>query len=157
MSTEIRARLQFAAPPERVWRALTDPLVVASCLPGGELLEALGPDAFRGALIVPLGPFRVRFEGVGRFAELDRDAGRAVLVAEASETRGRARAGMRMRSRLAPTDAGTAVDIRQELELHGPLGRFVPGAVLGEAARYALGRFESSLRRVLAESASPGG
>lgn len=156
MSTEVRARIRFAAPPERVWRALTNPSVVASCLPGGELVETLGPDAFRGALGVPLGPFRVRFEGVGRFVELDPDAGRAVLVAEATETRGRATAAMRMRSRLEPAGPGTQVEIRQQLELHGSLGRFVPGAVLAEAARYALGRFEESLRRVLA-GASAGG
>ena len=137
-----------------MWEALTDPRVVAACLPGGELLEVVDERSFRGAIGVSLGLLRVRFEGRAWFDELDAHAGRAVLHAEAAETRGRAAGSMRMRSRLEERGDGTDVLIRQTLELHGPLGRLVPGPVLGEAARYALGRFGESLRRQLAEESA---
>jgi hypothetical protein len=129
-----------------VWAALTDPRVVATCLPGGELLEVIDDRAFRGAIGVSLGPFRVRFEGRAWYEALERDHWRAVLRAEAAETRGRAAGSMHMRSRLEEREADTEVRIHQTLELHGSLGRFVPPPVLHEAARYALGRFGAALR-----------
>lgn len=134
------------APRERVWTALTDPRIVAACLPGGELLEVIDEHAFRGAIGVSLGPFRVRFEGRAWYEALERDQWRAVLRADAAETRGRAAGSMHMRSRLEEREADTEVRIHQTLELHGSLGRFVPPPVLSEAARYALGRFGASLR-----------
>lgn len=137
-----------------MWDALTDPAVVASCLPGGELLEVLDERSFRGAMGVSLGLLRVRFEGTARFERLDRGDWRAVLRADARETRGRAAGSMRMGSRLDARGDVTDVEVHQTLELHGPLGRFVPPPVLAEAARYALGRFGEALRRRLESDAS---
>jgi carbon monoxide dehydrogenase subunit G len=102
--------------------------------------------SFRGAIGVSLGPLRVRFEGTARFERLDREDWRAVLRADAEETHGRAAGSMRMGSRLEARDGVTDVNVRQTVELHGSLGRFVPPPVLAEAARYALGRFGDSLR-----------
>jgi carbon monoxide dehydrogenase subunit G len=110
--------------------------------------------SFRGAIGVSLGPFRVRFEGTARFERLDREDWRAVLHADAEETHGRAAGSMRMGSRLEARDGVTDVTVRQTLELHGSLGRFVPPPVLAEAARYALGRFGDSLRRRLEDEDS---
>lgn len=150
MSAEVRATFSFPAPPTRVWAALTDPVVVASCLPGGELLEVTGERSFRGAVGVTIGPFGARFEGEARFEELDETAGRAVLSVEAEETRGRAEGTMRMRSRVIPSDGGTTVEIHQALSLDGPLGQFVPPGLLAEVARHVLARFESRIHDVLA-------
>ena len=40
----------FAASPDVVWRAMVDPDVVASCLPGCDRLEPLGNDRYRAEL-----------------------------------------------------------------------------------------------------------
>ena len=40
---EVSGSFRFGAPPEAVWRLLTDPEVVASCLPGCDRLEPIGP------------------------------------------------------------------------------------------------------------------
>lgn len=151
MTTNVDMKFNFAAPPARVWRALTDPAVVASCLPGGELLAVQDDRSFRGALEVSLGPFSVRFEGDARFEVLDEPNGHAVLRVEAVESRRRAEGTMRMRSRVAAENGGTSVDVHQRLALTGPLGRFVPPGLLAEAARHALTRFESGLHRALAD------
>ena len=39
-----------AASPANVWRAITDPGVIASCLPGCEDIEALSPTSYRGCI-----------------------------------------------------------------------------------------------------------
>jgi carbon monoxide dehydrogenase subunit G len=152
LESEVNHEFSCPAPRERVWAALTDPRTVAACLPGGELLEVVDERSFRGAIGVSLGPLRVRFEGRAWYETLAPDDWRAVLRAEAAETRGRAAGSMRMRSRLEARGAETRVHVRQALELHGSLGRFVPPPVLAEAARYALGRFGASLRDRLAST-----
>lgn len=111
--------------------------------------------SFRGAIGVSLGPLRVRFEGTARFERLDRDDWLAVLRADAEEMQGRAAGSMRMASRLDARGDTTDVAVQQTLELHGSLGRLVPSPVLAEAARYALVRFEESLRNRLVSDASP--
>lgn len=101
-----------------------------------------------------LGLLWVRFEGTARFERLDRAGWRAVLRADAEETRGRAAGSMRMGSQLDARGDVTDVEVHQTLELHGSLGRFVPPRVLAEAARYALGRFGDSLCRRLESEAA---
>jgi carbon monoxide dehydrogenase subunit G len=47
---EINGSYVFAAPPEAVWAALTDPAVIAGCLPGCDRLEPIGDDRYRAAM-----------------------------------------------------------------------------------------------------------
>jgi carbon monoxide dehydrogenase subunit G len=53
----------FAVPRERLWRALTDPTLLARVLPGCEPLEATGDHSWRAAMTVAIGPVKGRFAG----------------------------------------------------------------------------------------------
>lgn len=48
---------------EIVWRALLDPAVLAACLPGCEVLERDGPDAYSATLSLGVGSVRGRYSG----------------------------------------------------------------------------------------------
>jgi len=49
--------------PERVWDALNDPDVLKACVPGCELLERTGENAFRSTMAATIGPVSARFNG----------------------------------------------------------------------------------------------
>jgi hypothetical protein len=53
----------FDAPREEVWKALLDPEVLAKVMPGCESLERVGPDEYKAALKIKVGPVQGNFEG----------------------------------------------------------------------------------------------
>lgn len=59
---------RVAAPRERVWAALLNPEILASCLPGCERLERDGENAYAATVSVGVGSIRGRY--IGR-VELD--------------------------------------------------------------------------------------
>lgn len=51
------------ATPEQVWAALNNPEVLARCAPGVKSLEPIGPDEYRAAIEVAVGPVKGVFQG----------------------------------------------------------------------------------------------
>lgn len=49
------------APLAQVWRAITDPMIVAPCVPGCESIEVLSPTHYRATVKVEIGPIKARF------------------------------------------------------------------------------------------------
>lgn len=51
----------MAAPRERVWKYLTDPNVIAKCLPGCEKMEAVEQDLYEATLKIGIGAMKGTF------------------------------------------------------------------------------------------------
>lgn len=60
---DISGSYTFPVLPVRVWDALMDPAVVASCIPGCDRLEPQGEDRYRAQLDVALAAMTGRYEG----------------------------------------------------------------------------------------------
>ena len=58
---EVSGSFRFGAPPEAVWRLLTDPEVVASCLPGCDRLEPIGGDKYQAELTLAVAAVSGRY------------------------------------------------------------------------------------------------
>src|SRR5215472_1658388 len=59
----IREEIAIAAPPEAVWPLLSDPAVVASCIPGAALTKADDKGGYQGTMRVKFGPTVAQFRG----------------------------------------------------------------------------------------------
>ena len=57
----IEDSFEVAAPLGTVWSAITDPLVMAPCIPGCEAIEALDDRNFRARVKVKVGPIAANF------------------------------------------------------------------------------------------------
>lgn len=79
--------LSVPAPVDVVWTALLDPEKVAPCMPGAKLTGVEG-DTFTGTVKVKLGPVALTFKGTGRYVESDEQNHKAVIEANAKDTRG---------------------------------------------------------------------
>src|SRR3954462_6778384 len=79
---------EVAAPLEEVWAALLDVERVAPTVPGAQVLERTGEDAYKVAIRVKVGPMSMTCRGEVEITERDEAAHRAVMKARAKESRG---------------------------------------------------------------------
>jgi carbon monoxide dehydrogenase subunit G len=57
----IEDRFMVVAPRKRVWAAITDPSVVAPCIPGCLGVEVISPTLYKAKIRVQLGPIKADF------------------------------------------------------------------------------------------------
>lgn len=104
------------------WPRVTDVPEIARCVPGVEGVTAAGPDRYRGAVKVAVGPVRLRLEGDIVVTKRDEAAGEAAMRLEAADKGigGNVRADLRM----TLTDNGSGSELRMvtEATLAGRIG-----------------------------------
>lgn len=139
---------------EEVWRFLTDPRNVASCLPGARLVEVIDDRTFEGEVALRMGLFRLTFRGLARFTELDFESRSARLEATASELKGWGDGRMWMHSRLTPQGDATRIDLEQSFRVSGRMSGIIATGLLRRAADFVLSRFAACVRVRVESSAS---
>jgi hypothetical protein len=60
---EVSGEYTFDAPQEITWKALQDPDVLSSVMPGGEDFEEVGENEYAGLLNIKVGPVQGKFKG----------------------------------------------------------------------------------------------
>jgi carbon monoxide dehydrogenase subunit G len=60
----------FDAPQEQTWKALQDPNVLASVMPGGEDFKEIGENEYSGVLNIKVGPVQGKFSGTIKLSDL---------------------------------------------------------------------------------------
>ncbi len=104
-----------------VGRVLNDVRLLARCLPGAELTEALGNQWYRGRARIALGPVRLSFQGIAQV--LEQSADRIVMNAQGKDTGGgSAQAGIVMVAR--PEGTGTSLHAEANVFLTGRIAGF---------------------------------
>jgi carbon monoxide dehydrogenase subunit G len=66
---EILGQQLIAAPRQRVWDALNDPVILKASLPGCESVERVTPEEFRVVIKTAIGPLKARFQGSLKITE----------------------------------------------------------------------------------------
>jgi carbon monoxide dehydrogenase subunit G len=120
---------------EQSWRLLNDVPSVVPCLPGAELVEVVGENAWKAKLHVKLGPIALQFLADIVRERSDEAAGLVVLTAKAREAKGRGSAEATIESTLTAAESGTRVEIVTELALRGAVAQYGRGVVGDVAAR----------------------
>jgi uncharacterized protein len=123
------------ASAEEAWRLLNDVPAIVPCMPGAELVEVVGDDAWKAKLHVKLGPIALQFLADVTREQVDEAAHRAVLVVRAREAKGRGSAEATIESSLAAGNGGTRVALVTELALRGAVAQYGRGVVADVASR----------------------
>src|SRR4051812_9653944 len=119
---ELKEKFSIAAPPDQVWPLMSDPAVVAACIPGAELNELTPDGAHRGKITFKFGPTVAVFRGETRLT-YDHPAKRCVIEARGIDQRGASRARAKFDVTARGEDA-TEVTLDGGLEVAGPLETF---------------------------------
>jgi carbon monoxide dehydrogenase subunit G len=161
MGIPFEKSLVVDAPAAAVWELLTDPVRVASCLPGAAITGKEDDRTWAGTMTVKVGPVTASYRGKIHFERLDPAAREAEIAASGQETRGKGGADMRMRSRVVERGpAETEVTIVSDVNVVGVLAQFGRGMIQDVSDQLFI-KFTDAMRRQLAAAtaeaaASPG-
>lgn len=136
-------------PAERVWAVVMNVPVAAQCVPGVAAVTPLGPDRYKGSLLVQIGPVRLVLDGELSVAARDDAARRASLRADAKDTRlgGTVRATVDIT--LADAPGGCTLRIESDVQIGGRIGEFGQ-PVIQRKSDQLLAQFAQCLARTAA-------
>ncbi len=148
-------RFVVPAPPEVTWTLLHDVPRIVPCVPGAELVEVVGPNAWKARMSVNVGPIGLQFD-----ADVERTHGAddrsIVIIAKAREARGKGGAQATVHSSLAPgEDGSTNVVLVTEVTFDGAVAEVAVGPVVSDIARQLTRRFADCLAKVLQPGPKP--
>jgi len=142
----IKSSFEVAQPVDKVWRFFDDIPQVAACLPGTELTDDLGDDAYAGTVGVRMGPVKLAFAGKAKILERDDAAKRMVIDAAGADEKGRGQAAMTITAQLAASGSGTRVSLDQDLQLSGAAAQYGRG-MIQDVTTVLMGQFASNMQQ----------
>ncbi|MGZ4277746.1 MAG: SRPBCC family protein [Solirubrobacteraceae bacterium] len=131
---EFENTFEVGAPVGEVWDLLMDVERVAPCMPGAQVIEQTGEDAYKVAVKVRVGPMSMLYKGDVEIVERDAEAHRASMRAKATESRGQGTAAAQIRMALQERDGGTAASIVTEIQMSGKAAAMGQGVIQDVAA-----------------------
>lgn len=138
------------APQDRVWRALLDPAVLASSIPGCQKLQEVAPDTFEAAVTLGIAVVKGTYAGKVQISERD-EPNRFKLSLEGSGTSGSVKGAATMS--LTSVAEGTSVHWEADVQIGGPIAsvgqRLLPGVT-----KLVAGEFFKSMDAHLTQTAA---
>lgn len=128
----------FSKPPQAVWDALMDPDVLAGCIPGCRSLEPDGPDRYRAAAQVRVGPVGGNFTATVALSDMVPPHSFTMTV-EGSGNLGFG-SGASTITLTPADDGGTILHVDADSQVGGAVAR-VGQRMIGSVAKSMMDRF----------------
>ncbi len=150
---KLEQSFEIAAPLDEVFDALIDLERVAPCLPGAAITGRDDEGAYRGTIVIKLGPTTAPYNGTITIDAIDREAYTATLNARGTDKRGQGGATAIIVNRLSDVDGRTRVDAETDMNITGRLARFGRPGMVQDISNRMLKEFASCLQERLASGA----
>jgi len=142
------------APVDEVWRTLLDVERVAPCMPGAEVTERIGDDAYKVSVKVKVGPMSMTYRGEVQIVDRDEQERRATMHVKAKEARGQGTADADVRMSLAEEAGGTHAAIETEVQMSGRIAA-MGQSVIGDVSAKLIETFAANLAAMLSDGGGP--
>ena len=139
------------SPVDDVWAALLDIERVAPCMPGAEVLERSGEDAYKVGIRVRVGPISMTYRGDVEITQRDESRHVATMNASARETKGHGTADAEIQMALQAENGGTRATLETDVQLKGRVAAMGQG-VIGDVAAKLIETFAANLAAMLEPS-----
>ncbi len=139
----------IAAPKAKVWDFLMDVPKVSQCVPGVQDVAPLDGDNYEGTLKVRVGPIGLSLTGKITMAERDEAAGRASMVAQATDRKVGGGVQAKMSMQLDELGANEVkLTITTDANVMGKLGEFGQ-PVIRKKAEQMMAEFTENVKRAV--------
>ena len=139
---EITEKITIEAPLDAVWPLLSDPEIVAACIPGATLAPDQEDDVWKGSIRVKFGPTVAVFRGEASL-DYDHAAHRCTIEGRGIDQRGASRA-LANGTVTASGERQTDVTVHGEYSVSGPLEAFANAGGV-HVARALLAEFAQNI------------
>lgn len=150
----IEGAFDIGLPREAVYRHLTDPGLMAQCVPGCESIERLSPTSYRALVIIAVGGIKARFNLV---VDVVREQPPDLVLSQTRGEEGTRASILAADNELTLTEIdalGTRVHYASDVSVTGRLGKFALGVMKKKVE--AMGReFAERLRERICAPAGP--
>ena len=146
----IREQIAIATPPDILWPILSDPQMVASCIPGAALTKSGEDGTYQGAMRVKFGPTVALFRGEAKLA-YDHSGRRCTIQGRGIDGRGASRANASGTVEATGGDT-TLLKVEGNFNVTGPLETFANAGGV-HLARAILAEFAENVAKLVAERA----
>jgi uncharacterized protein len=145
---EFQNEFDVNAPLDQVWDTMLDMERVAPCVPGAEVLERTGDDAYKVGIKVKVGPVSMQYRGEVEITDRDPSSHVAQMTAKAREARGQGTANANVRMALSGNGELTHGTINTEVQLSGRAAAMGQGVIKDVSARI-VDQFAANLAEML--------
>jgi uncharacterized protein len=140
---DVSGSYSFSASPDAVWKVLTDPVVIAGCLPGCDRLEPIGEDRCRATMTLAVAAVSGNYTGT--VSMLDKHPPHSYrLVVEGSGKAGFVNGGATID--LIAEGGGTTVRVTGQGNVGGVIAR-VGQRLLGSVSKMMMDRFFACMQQ----------
>ncbi|HEX3863469.1 MAG TPA: SRPBCC domain-containing protein [Stellaceae bacterium] len=144
--------ITIASPPEKVWPLLSDPEVVASCIPGATLTASGDGGSYKGSIRVKFGPTVAVFRGEAKVV-YDHAARRCTIEGRGIDARGQSRANSSGIVTASGSDE-TLLSVQGNFNVTGPLETFANAGGV-HLARALLAEFSQNIAKLIDDDGTP--
>jgi carbon monoxide dehydrogenase subunit G len=123
------------APIDEVYATLLDVERVAPCVPGAQVIERTGDDAYKVGIKVRVGPISMTYRGDVEVVDKDAAAHQATMQVKARETRGQGTADARVQMALAENGETTHGTMTTQVQLSGRAAAMGRGVIEDVSAK----------------------
>lgn len=143
---QLKEEFSIPAAPDEVWPLMSDPAVVAACIPGAELTETTSDGSQRGKVTIKFGPTVAVFRGE-TWLTYDHPAKRCLIEARGIDQKGASRARARFEVAAHGVET-TEVTLDGGFEIAGPLETFASAGGV-HVARALMADFAKNIAKVI--------
>jgi len=124
MNTKIEKIFSINQPIDIVWKSLSNPEDIVTCVPGASITEKLSDTSYKGAVVTKFGPIKAAYAGDIDITEMDNDNYKMVLKGRGLDSKGKGSADMIMNGDLSESDGQTHVKFSMDITIVGMLAQF---------------------------------
>lgn len=155
---EMSSTRNVPAPVATVWTALNDPAILKECIPGCDMIEPDGENAYRIGLAARIGPVSAKFTGRMQLADIDPPNGYTLSFEGQGGGAGFARGDAKVSLVPSENGAATALSYTVKAQVGGKIAQIGSRLVDGAAQKLAddfFGRFSDTVAAKAGSAAQP--
>ena len=154
MTTLIEKEFDIDQPINMVWKSLSDPADVVTCVPGASITDKLDEQNYKGEVVAKFGPIKAVYNGDIEIVELDEQEHKMVLKGKGLDSKGKGSADMEMVGLLTDNGGSTHVSFKMNITIVGMLAQF-GSRLINDVSNQLINQFVTNFRNKLAAAAPP--